>query len=142
MKVVVDANVVVKWFVSESGRAEALDLLNTDDDFSAPELLVPEATNIIWKKVLRDEIAATQARLIVSGLESAGIMLIPSFDLRERALEIGLTLEHPTYDCFYIAAAERLGAPLVTADRRLCAVTRATAFEEIVRPLSGQASRP
>lgn len=136
MRIVVDANVVIKWFVSEAGRTEALSLLQGDDDLSAPDLVVPEVTNIAWKKALRSEIGVAQARLVVAGLASLDITLVPSLELRERALEIGLALRHPTYDCLYVAAAERLDGILVTADRRLHAVTRTPAFREIVRPLS------
>ena len=39
-------------------------------------------------------------------------------------MELAIALDHPAYDCFYIAHAEQLGAPLLTADKKLIAKTR------------------
>ncbi len=38
------------------------------------------------------------------------------------ALRLGLLLEHPIYDCLYLALSLQTGTPLVTADRRFLAV--------------------
>jgi predicted nucleic acid-binding protein len=48
-------------------------------------------------------------------------LLVPDEELRLRALEIALNLKHPIYDCFYLALAEREGAALISADRKLIA---------------------
>ena len=45
--------------------------------------------------------------------------LIPIEDLRLRALELSLELDHPIYDCFYLALAERERALLVCVDASL-----------------------
>jgi len=50
--------------------------------------------------------------------------LVPVEDLRNRALELAIELDHPIYDCFYLALAERERCPLVTADKRLVAATK------------------
>jgi len=39
--------------------------------------------------------------------------------LAARALAIAAAIEHPAYDCFYLALAELRDTRLVTADRRL-----------------------
>jgi predicted nucleic acid-binding protein len=44
-------------------------------------------------------------------------------------------LNHPVYDCFYVALAQREKSMLVTADDRLYRKTRGTQFEPLVRPL-------
>jgi predicted nucleic acid-binding protein len=45
-----------------------------------------------------------------------------------------MELDHPVYDCFYLALAERERAPLISADKRLLAAAqRSKAIE--VRPL-------
>lgn len=138
MTTVVDAGVVIKWFVPEADHKAARALLQNEASLTAPDLLVSEVTNIAWKKTVRNEIGHAQARLIVSGFRKSGIELLPSFPVRERALEIGLTLGHPTNDCFYIATAERLGVPFVTADRRLHAIAGDTIFKDLILPLSGR----
>ena len=44
--------------------------------------------------------------------------LVPAIELHENALQIALTLQHPVYDCMYLACAQLEAAPLVTDDRR------------------------
>jgi predicted nucleic acid-binding protein len=48
-RLVIDASVAVKWVVEEEGTAEALALLRASK-LVAPELLVAECANILWKK--------------------------------------------------------------------------------------------
>ncbi len=40
-------------------------------------------------------------------------------DVSSRALMMARHLDHAVYDCFYLALAEQIIAPLLTADRRL-----------------------
>lgn len=44
---------------------------------------------------------------------------VPTVGLLNSALDVALTLEHPVYDCLYLALAEQHEAHLVTADTRL-----------------------
>jgi predicted nucleic acid-binding protein len=37
----------------------------------------------------------------------------------DEALALSIRLQHPAYDCFYLAVARHAGCPLITADRRL-----------------------
>jgi hypothetical protein len=48
--------------------------------------------------------------------------LIRISELVERATDLTVTLDHPVYDCFYVALAERERLPLVSADSRLLAL--------------------
>lgn len=50
MKYVVDASVVVKWYVPEIYCDESIRLLEGGNELHVPELLLPEFSNIIWKK--------------------------------------------------------------------------------------------
>ena len=54
MTLVIDASIAAKWFVEEPGRAQALEVLD-ETDRQAPDLVVAEVANVIWKKVLRIE---------------------------------------------------------------------------------------
>lgn len=47
-RLVVDASVAVKWVVTEDGTAEAVSLLSIP--MSAPDLLIAECANILWKE--------------------------------------------------------------------------------------------
>ena len=46
-------------------------------------------------------------------------MLYPSAELVAHASAIAFEIDHPVYDCLYLACAEVEGAPLVTADGKL-----------------------
>jgi len=45
----VDAGVVVKWYIPESGSDRAAALLETDRRLIAPDLLLAEVANVLWK---------------------------------------------------------------------------------------------
>jgi len=53
---IVDASIALKWGVDEVGTPEALALKRTHR-LAAPDLLVAECANILWKKVRRGELS-------------------------------------------------------------------------------------
>jgi len=115
---VIDASIAVKWVVDEAGTAEALSLLGRVK-LIAPDLLVAECANILWKKVRRDELSKDEALLAARLLQGADMELLPSRSLLEAAASIAIDLDHPAYDCVYIALAVANDCRFVTADQRL-----------------------
>jgi hypothetical protein len=59
---VIDASIAVKWVVEEDRTAEAL-ALRQRSKLIAPQLLVAECANILWKKVQREELLKEEALL-------------------------------------------------------------------------------
>ncbi len=115
---VVDASIAVKWVVEEDGTAAAL-ALRDRGRLIAPELLVPECANILWKKTQRSELSKAQALLATRLLQRADIELVPTRVLLASATEIAIDLNHPAYDAVYLALAVARECRLVTADARL-----------------------
>lgn len=136
MTYVIDASVAVKWFVRENLHDEALRLLEYRERFAAPELIVSEVTNIAWKKVVRNEISREQARAITIAISQYIPTLRRSVELSERALELALILNHPVYDCLYLACAEVAGGKLITADRKLYQSVQGSEFESLINYLA------
>lgn len=114
---VIDASVAVKWVVEEEGTAEALTLLRASK-LVAPELLVAECANILWKKAQRNELTNQEAFLAARLLERAEIELLPTRSLLESATRIAVELDHPAYDCLYLALAVANEWLFATADNR------------------------
>jgi predicted nucleic acid-binding protein len=131
MTLVVDASVAAKWFIEETGRAQAMRLLGVADR-QAPDLLIAEVANVVWKKVVRGQVSEAQARFACASIAYCFDVLHSSDSLIERAIAMAVTLQHPIYDCLYLACAERAGARLATADRRLIAAVRGSAFASLV----------
>ena len=117
-RLIVDASVAVKWVVEESGTEEALSLLERRA-LSAPDLLMSECANILWKKVRRGELTEEEAGLAGRLLQRAALDVLPTRPLVPRALDLAIALGHAAYDCIYLALAVENGWRFITADERL-----------------------
>ncbi|MFY9694647.1 MAG: type II toxin-antitoxin system VapC family toxin [Xanthobacteraceae bacterium] len=115
---VVDASIAIKWVVEEDGTPEALEL-RRQAKLIAPELLVGECANILRKKVQRDELAKDEALLAARLLQAADLELLPMRSLFEAATRMSIEIDHPAYDCVYLALAAESQCRFVTADERL-----------------------
>ena len=114
MTLVIDASVAIKWVVAEPGSEEALSLRR--QRLVAPESLIPECANILWKKVRRAGLSAAEALLMARLLERSDVQLQPLRLLLEPATRLAIALDHPAYDCFYLALAQQMSLEFVTAD--------------------------
>ncbi len=119
MRLVVDASVVVKWFVPEVHAGAARGLLREGFALSSPDLLRAEVGNVMWKKWRRDEVSAETVGGILRDLEVLALSIETSEPLMGTAWEVARRYDRSFYDGLYVALAERAGCPLVTADRRL-----------------------
>jgi len=117
MSLIVDSSVAVKWVANEPGsdRARALYL---SDECWAPALIMAEVGNALWKKRRMNLVSFEQATAALRALPDR-IRLFEMADLAPRAFALATELDHPIYDCFYLALAERERVPLVSADERL-----------------------
>jgi predicted nucleic acid-binding protein len=121
---VVDASVVLKWFLPESDSAAADFLLekflNDEVELIAPDLMLVETASALWKRVLvRKELSDQEATLIYRDLLTLPISLISSGTVSESAFSIALKHNHSVYDAIYCALAHERTCDFVTADRIL-----------------------
>ena len=119
MTLVVDASVALKWFVAEPDSATALDVLASDEPLIAPDLVVAELCNAAWRLWRRQEMTLDQVVIVAGRASFAFAETAPSEALAAKATDIAVRLDHPVYDCLYLALAELRDARVVTADRRL-----------------------
>lgn len=118
---IADASVLVKIIAEEDGSEAARLLLKGAEEIVCPDLAFAEAFVAIWKKQRRGELPAEHLGRAPSLLRRLVTRSVPLSALFEQAATLSRSLDHPIYDCFYLALAERDGLPLVTADARLLA---------------------
>jgi predicted nucleic acid-binding protein len=116
---VVDASIAVKWVIPEILSDKADRVRDGADDVLAPDLLLVEVANALWKKTATREISPREADAAFDLVRRSGIDLSPTGPLLPRAMDVARRLGHPVYDCVYLALAEREHAAFVTADQRL-----------------------
>lgn len=125
---VIDASVAVKWVLEEPGSDWARALPTMGAEMSAPNLLCAECGNVLWRMVRTKRIAASVLEGFWSAINAVPLALCHSdWDLNAAALRLSVRLDHPIYDCLYLALALDRGAALATADRRFLDVLRRAA---------------
>jgi predicted nucleic acid-binding protein len=128
VRLIVDASVAIKWVVDETDRAAAREFVFDTHELLAPEFLLVEASNILWKKVTRNQIDQSQARRALEELTATFDEFPPTAQLAPQALSLSIALGHPAYDCMYVAASEQHDGMLLTADTRLVKALQGTPF--------------
>ena len=115
-RLVIDASIAIKWVVEEEGTQAALALRNKAE-LIAPDLIIAECANILWKKVQRDELSASEALIAARLLQSANVDILATRTLLEMATRLAIELGHPAYDCIYLALAIQSDCRFGTADK-------------------------
>ncbi len=118
---VLDASVAAKWVLPEPHADRALALLRTVQTLHAPAHWMAEAANALWARVvIRRELGADEIRPRIAFLVGAPVQVTALSDILTEATALALELRSTVYDALYVALAEKLDLPLITADRKLC----------------------
>jgi predicted nucleic acid-binding protein len=115
---VVDASLVIKWFVPEIHFEAARRWLGASHDYVAPDLLFSETGNTVWKKVRRKELEETEGRQLVIDLAEVAVETVATPNLLQDALALALTAGVTVYDAMYLTLAVRLETEVITGDDR------------------------
>lgn len=115
---VVDASLVLKWFIPEIHSEAARRWLGASHDYVAPDLLFAEVGNAVWKKVRRKELEEAEGRQLVKALRQVAVETVATRNLLEDALALALTAGVTVYDAMYLALAVRLETEVITGDDR------------------------
>jgi predicted nucleic acid-binding protein len=131
LTLIVDASVALKWYLGdEPHAAEARAILDGGEDLIAPDIIIAEVCNAAWLGVRASRVGQRQAEAIARSLPGFFTVLVGGSGLAERGVAIAGQLDHPVYDCFYLALAEARDAALITADRRLLRKLRRSPWAE------------
>jgi predicted nucleic acid-binding protein len=118
MPLVIDASGLVLALLGRSGPAAALRRRLAAEVCHAPHLIDAEVGNVLRRHVLRGSLPAADAEILLrfgAPLVDHRHQMTGALARSAWALRQNLSF----YDALYVALATALGAPLVTADRRL-----------------------
>jgi predicted nucleic acid-binding protein len=132
---VLDASVAAKFFFNEDGSERAEALLTSGVVVAAPDLLFLEMASIAATRVRRGLDTETIAREAVNAVVDLIDEVASAGDLRVRAYIFARDDGFSAYDGSYLALAERLGVPVVTADQRLVERAETVGIARLVRRL-------
>ncbi len=119
MRIVVDASAAVEIALQKERAQAFLSSINKASVVLAPDIYISEVTNVFWKYKKFQQFSDS---ICVSGIEFC-INLIDTFvdsnELWREAYFEGSKNGTSTYDMFYLVAARRNSAALLTCDKRL-----------------------
>jgi predicted nucleic acid-binding protein len=118
---VIDASLVVSALVDRSSTGTWAESILLTAPLNAPHLMPVEVTNILRRAVARGEIAADLASMAHADLLDLRVELFPYAPFAARVWELRNNIT--SYDGWYVALAEALGASLATLDRKLAQAT-------------------
>ena len=140
MRFVVDASVAVKLLVDEPESDAARELAATGLELHAPRLMASEVANALWRKARLGQIERADAGAALAWMTNMPLRWNDDEAVSADAVRLALALDHPVYDCVYLALAHRIGATMVTADRRFATAVATTEHGEAVLTLADYAA--
>jgi predicted nucleic acid-binding protein len=116
--IVVDTNIIAYLYLESDRSAQAERLLEKDAQWSAPLLWRSEFRNVLAFYIRRDYLSLEAAQAILK--EALMLMKGREYEVASfQVMEFVASSECSAYDCEFVALAEDLGLPLVTADKKI-----------------------
>jgi predicted nucleic acid-binding protein len=120
--IVLDASVLANLLGDDGNDgARAREVLSEAAQASVPDLADAETAAVLRKRWLSGHLTVTRFGEALDDLAAPPLDRYPTLPLLPRAFELRANVT--VYDSTYVALAEALGCPLVTADARLVAAT-------------------
>lgn len=116
---VLDTSAAVDYLIGAGVTAQVNDILNSEGEVAAPDLIVFEVLAALRRETLRGSLSPDRAFGALEDLADLSIELFPSLPLRQRAWELRDNLT--AADALFVALAEHLDEPLATKDSALAA---------------------
>ncbi|WP_419930797.1 type II toxin-antitoxin system VapC family toxin [Candidatus Poriferisodalis sp.] len=113
---IVDASVAVEYLLRTPEGRRVEDIIR-DRQLAAPEMLDAEILSILRRHVASEKLPTGRAETALRDAAAVPIRRVPHRDLLVTAWHNRHNVS--AYDALYVAAAQLLDAPLLTADGRL-----------------------
>lgn len=117
--IALDASAAIRVVLAPQENQALLDLLDDAPPVYAPQLLIAETANALWKYVRAGRLDASIASEAHADALSLVDELIDDAALFPEALQMASQCGQPVYDCMYLVVARRHAASLLSADERL-----------------------
>lgn len=115
--IVVDASVLVVALADDGRDGDRARRRLRDERLTAPHLIDIEVVSAWRRLAAAGEIGERRAALALADLRELRLQRVPHIPLIDRCWELRRNMT--AYDAAYVALAELLAAPLVTADAKL-----------------------
>ena len=119
MRIVLDASAALEVALNRRHADQIGPILQDAEIVFAPDLLIPECVNAIWKEHQFGKLSLAICDEALDVLAKLADIVVPSLDLHREAFQLSRALRRPSYDMFYLALAKREDAVLVTLDAAL-----------------------
>ena len=119
MRAVLDASAAMALINDGVGAADIRDALKRCDAALAPDLYVSEIGNALWKLAMANQLDEESALAKLSFASELITEFHPPQPYIIEALHESIRYQHPVYDLLYVIMARRLGAVLITMDKKL-----------------------
>ena len=134
--IVVDTSLALQWVLDEPD-ADRAELLLSGQSLAAPDIVFVEAANVLGKKIRKEQIELVQGIAGLDFIRDRLQQIVPGASLVERGLELSVELNHPVYDCIFLACAQQLGAALATRDAPFAARVRQSPYAAVLHDNGG-----
>ena len=115
--IVVDASVLATALGDDAADGDAARARLRGETLAAPELIDLETLSVLRRQTATGDLDTRRAELALSDLMDLPLQRVAHRSLLRRCWELRANLT--VYDAAYVALAEVLGVPFLTADRRL-----------------------
>jgi predicted nucleic acid-binding protein len=117
---IIDTMVFAYALLRVEGKSEqAIDTLNAAPQIVVPDSLFAELGNVIWQWIKFQNLPLQTGLDALQDAEALVDITIKSSQLRDIALELAVSNDHPFYDTLFVAAAMQINTEVVTFDRKL-----------------------
>ena len=128
---VIDSSSLVKFFSKEEGWKAVRELIL--GGVISLDLSVKEVANALWKKVLRNEMSASDANKIITDLlETEVIKIANQGKYLSKAFEIAVRNRITVYDALFVALARELNVELITSDTKQAEVAEKEGISTVI----------
>lgn len=128
---VVDASVLATALADDADDGDRARARLRGEALAAPDLVDLEVTSVLRGRLIGGHVSARRAEIALTDLVALPLERVPSLRLVPRCWELRDNVS--IYDGAYVALAEALAVPLLTADARLAKATGPRCPIELLR---------